>query len=316
MARLFLSILLAALAVPTAAHDIGYGDSLRNLQLLDTRVQTIGWRLADGNASFCDQTSPAIGLLIQDLQGYNRPDDARSALAIPTDFAVQAVAEGSPADKAGLQSNQPIVAIDYSDLSGMVRDAKAIYLRLLQVERVLQSSLEANGVVALNVADDESAITVTGVPVCKARFVVRPSDDKAAADAASVYVGGNFAGLSYADDELAAAMAHELAHVVLGHPQWLSANGRKRRDIRETEREADRLMPWLLANAGYDPAAAVRFMRRWGPEHGGGLFRKRTHDGWDERVEFIEAELPLIGKALENGGAADWSARFPRKAVS
>ncbi|MCP5392203.1 MAG: hypothetical protein H6920_11355, partial [Sphingomonadaceae bacterium] len=97
---------------------------------------------------------------------------------------------------------------------------------------------------------------------------------------------------------------------ILRHPQWLSAHGRKRRDVRETEREADRMMPWLLANAGYDPQAAVRFMQRWGPKNDGGLLRKRTHDGWDERVDIIAAELPLIRAAMAGGGEADWTQRF------
>jgi len=50
----------------------------------------------------------------------------------------------------------------------------------------------------------------------------------------------------------------------------------------------------------------------WGPRHGGWIFRKRTHDGWDERVEFIEAELPLIAAAQAETGKADWRAHFER----
>ena len=114
-------------------------------------------------------------------------------------------------------------------------------------------------------------------------------------------------------DEVAAAIAHELAHNVLQHRAWLDANGRKRSNVRLIEREADRLMPWLLANAGYDPAAAARFMERWGPVHDGGIFRARTHDGWDERVEFIAAEVDKIRELSSNGTAADWSSRFERE---
>ena len=88
--------------------------------------------------------------------------------------------------------------------------------------------------------------------------------------------------------------------------------GWKRKLVRLPERDADRLMPWLLANAGYDPAEAVRFMRIWGPKHGGWIFRARTHDGWDERLEFIAAELPKIEQAqsLRDDGLADWAQYF------
>jgi len=93
---------------------------------------------------------------------------------------------------------------------------------------------------------------------------------------------------------------------------WLEREGRGRRNIRLTEREADRLMPWLLANAGYQPSAASRFMARWGPDHSGGIFRKRSHDGWDERLEFIEAELVQIDKVRHADGSADWHSHFRR----
>ena len=321
-ARLFFALPvmmgLAAPCAPAAAQaedTIAYARSLQQLQQTDQRVQSIGWKLAKDNARFCGDTRLSIGLLMQDVMGYNRPDAARAALAVPTDFAVQAVATGSPADRSGLIHNQPIVAIDGQNLSETVRNAKAAYLRLLWAERTLQDSLNTRGFAALSVPDRTEPITITGEKICALRIVVRPGDEGAAADAKALYIGGKFPGLAYSDDELAAAIAHEMAHVVLRHPQWLSDNGRKRRDVRATERDADRMMPWLLANAGYDPAASMRFMRKWGPKHSGGLFRKRTHDGWDERVEFMKAELPLIQAALTRDGFADWSKRFPRKPV-
>ncbi|MFA9201437.1 MAG: hypothetical protein ACEQR8_09695, partial [Cypionkella sp.] len=122
-----------------------------------------------------------------------------------------------------------------------------------------------------------------------------------------------FAGFEYPEDELAAALAHEFAHNLLAHRAWLKGAGRKAKNIRLTEREADRLMPWLLANAGYDPAAAVRFFRKWGPGNDGWIFRAPTHDGWDERAEAVEGELPLIARVRASGGAADWRAHFRRE---
>ena len=125
--------------------------------------------------------------------------------------------------------------------------------------------------------------------------------------------GIEFEGFSYAEPMFAAAVAHELAHNVLNHADWLDANKRKRRNIRKTEREADRLMPWLLANAGYNPRAALDFMNKWGPRHDRGIFRARTHDGWDERAEFIEEELVKVEALIEQYGEADWSKYFERE---
>jgi len=306
---MFAGCLALAFAGPILAQD-DYAASLVRLQALDARVQNIGWRLAHGNARFCAATRPAIGLLIQDLMGYNQPAQARAALAVPVDFAVQAAARGGPAQRAGLSANQPILAIDGHDLSKLARNAKAIFLRLRSVEMALQSSLDSNGAAKLLIAGKPQAVTIASEEICNTRFAVRPSNRDAVADGWGVHIGGKFPGLAYPDEELAAAMAHEMAHVVLRHPQFLADNGRKRRNVRRTEREADRLAPWLLVNAGYDPQAAVRFMKRWGPEHGGGLLRKRTHDGWDERVDLIEAEIAVLQPFIDPANKANWSANF------
>ena len=133
---------------------------------------------------------------------------------------------------------------------------------------------------------------------------------RAVADGSRVIFGRDFAGFAYAEDEFAAAVAHELAHNLLRHRKMFDAVGRSQSLVRLTERDADRMMPWLLYNAGYDPRASVRFMTRWGPKYGGGLLRDRSHDGWDERVEFIEAEIATMEAALAETGKADWSQHF------
>ena len=116
--------------------------------------------------------------------------------SLPVDFAVQAVAEGSPAQRAGLAPNQPLSAIDGKDLAAMVRDTTAPFLRLLSVERALQASLDENGAAELSAPGEAQPIAIPAEPVCKARFVVRPSGDEASADTTSVYIGGKFPGMA------------------------------------------------------------------------------------------------------------------------
>ncbi|MEL7446369.1 MAG: hypothetical protein AAGK02_11245, partial [Pseudomonadota bacterium] len=78
--------------------------------------------------------------------------------------------------------------------------------------------------------------------------------------------------------------------------------------------EADRLAPWLLANTQYGADAAYEFMTTWGPKHSRGwLTRARTHDGWDERAEFIKAEIAQVEQAMASHGKADWSTHFRRE---
>jgi predicted Zn-dependent protease len=155
--------------------------------------------------------------------------------------------------------------------------------------------------------------TVTGVPACPSRFELLDSGGKAVADGKRVVIGRKFAGVGYDEDEFAAALAHEFAHNLLAHRAWLKGVGRKQSTIRVTEREADRLMPWLLANAGYPPDAATRFFERWGPGNDGWIFRARTHDGWDERAEAVAAEIEGMRPLVDGDGSADWRTHFVRE---
>ena len=109
-------------------------------------------------------------------------------------------------------------------------------------------------------------------------------------------------------------VAHELAHNLLRHRAWFDAYGKRtRKGVRLTEREADRLSPWLLANAGLDPDGGAMFFKRWGPRHGMWIFRDRDHDAWDERVDNMAAEIPQIESLMASEGAADWPRHFRRE---
>ena len=102
----------------------------------------------------------------------------------------------------------------------------------------------------------------------------------------------------------AAAVAHELAHNILGHRARLDAAGvdrgllqqfgRNARLFKQTEIEADRLSPWLMANAGYDPRAAVRFWTAFGQRAGRPLLQAGTHPRWQDRAASIEREVRAI----------------------
>lgn len=305
--------LLLAVAQPALAEtrEEAAAAALAALQQSDARLLAVGWRLATGNAAYCSDARPAVGLLLQDMVGYAEPEAMRKAAGIAGPIAVQAVAPGSPAEAAGLRANDEITAIDGTAVAALPVADEEDWRRLLRLHDTIDSSLAADGRVGLTVPD-RGEVTLEGVPACASRFEIIGGDG-AAAEGRRVVIGRKFVGLSYPEDEFAAAVAHEFAHNLLRHRVWLERHGRKWKNVRATEREADRMMPWLLANAGYEPAAALRFMRRWGPDHGGGLFRKRTHEGWDERAETIEAEIALVEAVRAPDGSADWSRHFVRE---
>ncbi|MEL7197894.1 MAG: hypothetical protein AAGL10_06215 [Pseudomonadota bacterium] len=288
-------------------------NAIAAFQAKDQLLQNVGWKIAHGNAAFCDNVIPSIGLQLQDLASYGDPEVARAAFGLKGDFAVQTAARGSPSALSGyFRTNREISRLGAQDPNAWETEKRMAWQRLTRAHDFVDEALAKTGAISVRFADGETT-TVQAKPACATRFELASRNSKAVAEGKRVVVGEKFVGFSYSEEIFAGAVAHELAHNLLGHRAWLDRNKRKRRHIRLTEREADRLMPWLMANAGYDPQSAVTFMETWGPKHDGGLFRSRTHDGWDERAEFIAAELPQIAELMKATGNADWSVHFRRE---
>lgn len=316
-----LTCLLAIAALPIGVGPARAGieedrRALAELQTGDLRLQAVGWRLAQANAPFCADAHPAIGLLLQDMANYGDPDAMRAAAGIAGDVAVEAVVPGSPADAAGLATNDEILSIGTRRMADLPAAPPGDWQRLTGLHDLMDQVLAQDGSVHIEWrrASDGTvhSALIAGIPVCPSRFELLAKGDTAEADGRRVLIGRKFSGVGYSEPLFAAAVAHELAHNLFAHRAWLGHVGRKQKNIRLTEREADRLMPWLLANAGYDPQSAVDFFKKWGPRNDGWIFRARTHDGWDERAEFVAAELPKIEQLMASEGKADWPTHFKR----
>ena len=311
-----------ALAAPLSAHETVNWNRINldaeravigEFQAQDQRLQDVAWKLVRGNAEFCEGAIPSIGLQLQDMASYGSPPVARRALGLTGDFAVQTTAKGSPADEsASLPKNREIALIDGTDPNGWDAGKRFHWERLAKAHDLIDASLAADGSVALTFADGASE-QIDAVPVCPSRFELMGDGGKAVADGGRVVIGIEFPAFDYDEPEFAALVSHELAHNILGHTAWLDRNGRKRRHTRLTEREADRLIPWLLANAGYDPEAAVRFFRDLRPASGGLLFIRGTHPRWRERAAAAQGEIATIRELMAREGKADWKTHFRRE---
>jgi hypothetical protein len=310
-------LLAAPLLAGAAAPRIDYAAeraAIERYQDADQRLQDVGWTLARGNLGFCPRVVPSIGLQLQDMASYGAPRIARTALGLSRDFAVETAARGSPAALSGaFPRNREIVRLERLDPNEWPAGKAMDWQRLVWAHNHVEAMLAEHGGIAIGFADGSEA-RLAPVDVCASRFELMGEGGKAVADGNRVVIGIDFPAFAYPEEEVFAALvAHELAHNFLEHDAWLDRNGRSRRHVRRTEREADRLIPWLLANAGYDPAAGVTFMTRWGKRHDSGWLMLRDHDGWDERAEFIAAELPLIEQAMARDGRADWPRLFRRE---
>ena len=308
---------VAALTIAVPLQATSREDkALTELQARDAQLFAVGWRLATANAPFCERAVPALGLSVLDAGAFADPAAVRRQLGLGGDLALGAVAPGSPAEAAGLRANDTLLAIDGVAIAARYPRKKPVWQRLIDVTAALDAA--AAGPVRLTVAhgaEAPRAVSLTGIPACPSRFEVLDSGGKAMAEGTRVIFGRSFPGFGYPDPEFAAAVAHEFAHNLLRHRARLDAAGRSLGNVRLSEREADRLMPWLLANAGIEPAAATRFMERWGPRHDGGLFRNRSHEGWDERADAIRAEVAKVEALMAGEGKADWARHFTRETL-
>lgn len=293
--RFFFSLALLAAAPLSPVETV---EALRDA---DLQVATIGYRLATANAARCDRRTPATGLLVHSIEQYEGPYRAAAAKAFALGDAPEALAvlPGSPAAAAGIAPSDAILAID--GIATPPRSGEG-YARTGAVLDRLDAAL-ADGPARLKL--DAREVVLEGKPACASRFQVKVDGKlNAGADGKTVEITTGFMAKAANDDEIAALLAHELAHNILKHRERLDAAGVKRgllgkfgknaARIRETEIEADRLSIRLLAAAGYRVEAAPAFWRRFGPRHNYGIFADATHLGWKRRVALLEAEIAAL----------------------
>ena len=279
---------------------------------LEARVAAIGFRLTTANAAWCPVQQPQFGWIWGDPRLYDaerRPEALAVYSAAYRDAPfIAAIAPTSPAAVVGMRVGVAVVGMQGSAVPDGV-DAHP-FARITAIETSL-AALPPTAPLAIDTGDGR-ALTVNPVVGCISDFRVEASEKPGAvADGRMVLVNQGLAQFAEDDDELAAAIAHELAHNILRHRARLDAAGvdrglgkqfgRSARLFKQTEVEADRLSVWLLAGAGYDPAAAGRFWTAFGQRKGRPMFQAATHPGWRDRVAALEAEAARIAAARASG---------------
>lgn len=306
---LLASLMLLAKATPTSGQAPPV-----DLRALDQRVAAIGHRLAVANLDLCADRQYLSGFLAHDLSQYG-VDDRPSIrfLGLDAGPAVLALVPGGPAERAGLRLDDVLLSLEGQALPRGERlghdGSFEVMVRILDAF----DGAFADGVAEIGVRRGGGRVNVTvrAEPGCTSRFqMVSGRSLNARADGLYVQVTAGIAAFAADDQELAAVLAHEFAHNVLRHRVRLDAAGvsrgffgnfgRSARRIRETEAEADRLAPYLLDRAGYDPEAAVRFWSRLG-SRGLNFLGSSTHGSWRRRIETIEAEIAAIRRARAAG---------------
>jgi hypothetical protein len=283
-----------------AAAPDPLASSLESLRAADLRAAAILYRLSVANDELCLKRVMLTGLVLHSSKDY--AEALRPAVSRHFDFessiGVEGVVPGSPAASAGVEVDDSLTAIDDSPVVADTSRADVL-ATLDQVDpgRPLVLTLKHRG--------QTRAATLHPVEGCAAHVEIDVSDDlNAGTDGSTIQVDSALVNLIGGDDQaLAAILAHELSHIVLDHPRRLTAAhvdrgmfrifGKSSRLIRQTEAEADRLSVTLMANAGYDPQAAVRYWLTYGPRlsHGG---LGSVHLPWRQRAGQIAAAVAAI----------------------
>lgn len=286
------------------------------LRALDVQVTTIGTRLAVTNAGLCREREYHAGLQIHDLSQYGRAQQpaVTAAFGLVGGPGVLALAEGGPAARAGLRLDDIILSADGSPLPRPPASAAGSYAPTERIIAALEAAFaDGQAVLAIRRGSESLTIRVAADQGCTSRFQVVPSRTlEAKADGRYVQLSSAMVEFAADDDELAAFVAHELAHNILRHRARLNAAGidrgllapfgRNGRLFRQTEMEADRLAVHLMAGAGYDPRAAVRLWTR--QSRADSRLFAGTHPDWPDRIRALEQEIAAIDAARARGAVA------------
>lgn len=287
---------------------------LTALRKQDDRVMRVGQRLAQAGAAagWCESV-PSLGWMLREVGQFpkNYRLQARQVWALPdaASLFVASVAPDSTAARVGLTAGTAIIRINGHSPMRNPYDMPSRHA-LANSERVIDAAL-AQGPVTIETLNRDGlhqTLSLSGRAACESRFETAASDDEQAyADGEIVQVTAAMGAYTDAsDDELAAVIAHELSHNILRHiPRTEAANtprdyrrylGRYARVSRKMEEEADRLSVWLLAAAGYNPAAPIAFWQRFGPGHDTAHPLGRTHDRWQDRVAALGDEITVMNR--------------------
>ncbi len=316
--KLMAACLLAAMAAgqshaaPRPADVAAY----RALVALDARLAGAGYRLALANAEYCPVKERGPGWVIHDIAQYPDADTAKAAFGFETPIQVAAIVQGSAAQTAGVMADDGFTGIDGATIYWPTMPVgKTGYERVAAFKKLLTERAANSPALPVKLSRKGREIDLNlEIPLlCASDFQIDPSARMdAGADGKMVSVTSALAEYASGEGELAAIVAHELAHNILQHRARLDAAkvnrglgrqfGKSRKAILATEIEADRLSMWLLANAGYDPLAALEFWQRYHRAHGAGFLSDGTHLSWKKRIAIMRAEADQILAAPAIGG--------------
>ncbi|MFS0737627.1 M48 family metalloprotease [Sphingomonas sp. 1P06PA] len=280
---------------------------LESLRAQDRTVATVGYRLFTAGAALCGDSGVQPGLVMHTAGQYGaaiRPE-ARALFGFGAGPSIAAVVAGGPAERAGLRADDAITAIGGIPAASVPDGKDPSFDGVAAAQAQLDAAL-ARGPVALDVMRGSQPLRFTLIADagCAARIQVVASRSIGASKGGTlISLNAGLVDLAADDDEIAFAVAHELAHIIARDRARLDAAGVSRglfaglggngAKLRAAEYEVDALALWLMARAGYDPHAALRFADRIGRRTRTPI-SDGTHPRWGKRAEAMRPVIAAI----------------------
>jgi hypothetical protein len=282
------------------------------------RIYRVAAPLMVKNAPLCRSFArPLLGFTAKNLYSYpaELAPAAESALKLDDRLRVMQVLDGSGAMRAGIRPGDILQSIQEQALP-LGAQAESEAARLLAP--LIKNATDISIVVLRQ--DQPIRLTITLTAACAFSMEIGHAPQvNAYADGRRIMITKGMLDFLSADEELAVILAHEIAHNVLQHtaaqqmtatvasmidallplqPEAaaLASRGGLRPMSAKADQEADRLAMYLLARAGYDPAAAERTMAKLAQSYPASLTNTYTalHPWTSERRQSMQTTLSEI----------------------
>jgi len=292
------------------------------------KLNRVSQRLRVNSVDICRKKSDFVfGLLWNSLSDvpteYQGP--ATRIWGLRDELTIMQVIPGLPADVAGIKTGDVVLAIDGSEVKSGVAGQKALSNAL-----VTPANLEVrrNGKIL--------SLTLRGISSAPIQTIYYEGDElNAFADGGNVYVTTGMIKFTESDDELAFAVAHEMAHNILGHMRrqktnsaigwvlgatldvasafagvdtqgaWMKRGSQVGAQAfsQQFEAEADYFGSYIVARAGYDVSESINFWRRIAVEHSTSIAQNylATHPSTPERSASLQVYIVEIESKRRGG---------------
>lgn len=254
--RLVLPLLVPIIWVSLTAATTPTPDAIQKWHAREVRVQSIARRILASNLQACAVKQKDYGfnaVSINVAAPANVQAAWTKALQLGDGYTVVTAFPDSPAQNVGLRIGDALISVNGAQWSDgkseqdAFRDALAKGLLAPQLHLTVRR------------AKQEIPLDLAGQDICKADAVLRTSrHSNAQAIGSTIVVDAGLEELLTNDDELAFIIAHEAAHIFLGHSAPDQQQALKSSATRSAmEKAADVLGIRLAARAGYMPEAAA-----------------------------------------------------------